>query len=108
MWFVIDTYYLIDYENVNSDGLEGCDKLSKTDHIIIFFTKNAHRIDMSDIANHGDADIDMYEVPAGKQSADMHISSYIGYLSGIYTDSKCNIVVVVSKDTDYDNVISFW
>lgn len=25
----IETYYLIDYENVGSDGLSGCDKLNK-------------------------------------------------------------------------------
>lgn len=40
----METYYLIDYENVNSDGLSGCDKLAKSDHIIIFFTKNAMKI----------------------------------------------------------------
>ena len=103
----IETFYLIDYENVNSDGLAGCDKLTKTDHIIIFFTKNAMKINMSEIANHGEAELDMIEVPAGKQSADMHIGSYIGYLSGMYKGNGCSIVVV-SKDTDFDNVIKFW
>ena len=101
------TYYLIDYENVNSDGLTGCDRLTKTDHIIIFFTKNAMKINMSEIANHGDAELDMIEVPAGKQSADIHIGSYIGYLAGINKGKDCSIVVV-SKDTDFDNVIKFW
>lgn len=103
----IETFYLIDYENVNSDGLAGCDKLTKTDHIIIFFTKNAMKINMSEIANHGDAELDMIEVPAGKQSADIHIGSYIGYLAGINKGKDCSIVVV-SKDTDFDNVIKFW
>lgn len=103
----IETYYLIDYENVNIDGLEGCGTLGKSDHIIIFFTQNAKRIDMSEIANHGEADIEMYEVPAGKQSADIHISSYLGYLVGKHEVNKCS-VVIVSKDTDYDNVIKFW
>ena len=103
----IETFYLIDYENVNSDGLAGCDKLTKTDHIIIFFTKNAMKINMSEIANHGDAELDMIEVPAGKQSADIHIVSYIGYLAGINKGKDCSIVVV-SKDTDFDNVIKFW
>ena len=103
----IKTFYLIDYENVNSDGLEGCDKLGNSDQIVIFFTQNAKRIDMSEIANHGAADLDMVEVPAGKQSTDIHISSYLGYLAGIHADSKCSIVIV-SKDSDYDNVIKFW
>ncbi len=103
---LIETYYLIDYENVHGEGLAGCQDLGKTDHIVIFFTKNAKSIDMSDISNHGSADLEMIEVPVGKQSADMHIVSYLGYLAGKH-GKKCN-VVIVSKDTDFDNVIKFW
>lgn len=102
----IETFYLIDYENVHGDGLSGCKDLGKTDHIVIFFTQNAKNIDMSDISNHGSADLDMIEVPAGKQSADMHIGSYLGYLAG--KNGKNCSVVIVSKDTDFDNVIKFW
>ncbi len=102
----IETFYLIDYENVHGDGLSGCQDLGNTDHIVIFFTQNAKNIDMSDISNHGSADLDMIEVPAGKQSADMHIGSYLGYLAG--KNGKNCSVVIVSKDTDFDNVIMFW
>lgn len=102
----IKTYYLIDYENVHGDGLAGCGDLGKKDRIIIFFTKNAKSIDMSEIADHGDARLKMIEVSAGKQSADMHIGSYLGYLAG-KKGKNCN-VVIVSRDTDYDNVIKFW
>ena len=102
----METFYLIDYENVHGDGLSGCQDLGKTDHIVIFFTQNAKNIDMSDISNHGSADLDMIEVPAGKQSADMHIGSYLGYLAGKF-GKNCK-VVIVSKDTDFDNVIKFW
>lgn len=102
----IETFYLIDYENVHGDGLSGCQSLGKTDHIVIFFTRNSKNIDMSDISNHGSAVLDMIEVPAGKQSADMHIGSYLGYLAG-KNGNNCN-VVIVSKDTDFDNVIKFW
>ena len=62
---------------------------------------------MTEIANHGDAKLSMIEVPAGKQSADIHIGSYIGYLAGINKGKDCSIIVV-SKDTDFDNVIKFW
>ena len=102
----IDTYYLIDYENVHGDGLTGCHDLVKTDHIIIFFTKNAKNLDMSDISDHGGAKLEMIEVPAGKQSADMHIGSFLGYLLG-KNDKSCK-VDIVSKDKDFDNVIKFW
>ena len=102
----IETYYLIDYENVHGDGLSGCQDLGKNDYIVIFFTPNAKNIDMSDISNHGEAKLEMINVPAGKQSADMHIGSYLGYLVG-KNGKNCN-VVIVSKDTDFDNVIRFW
>lgn len=103
----METYYLIDYENVGGDGLAGCDKLKKTDHIIIFFTQNANKIDMREIANHGEAELRMIEVPAGKQSADIHIGSYLGYLAGVNKGQGCR-VVIVSKDKDFDNVAKFW
>lgn len=103
----IETYYLIDFENVNSDGLCGCEKLTGNDHVIIFFTKNAMKINMADIADHGDSDLKMTEIPAGKQSADMHIGSYVGYLTG--ANIGCDYrIVIISKDTDFDNIIQFW
>lgn len=101
---IIDTYYLVDYENVGSNGLSGCQNRTASDHILIFFTQNARKIDMAIIANHGTAELKMMEIPAGKQSADMHIVSYLGYLAGT---SNCNIIIV-SKDTDFDPVIQFW
>lgn len=103
----IETYYLIDYENVNSSGLEGCEKLGSSDHIIIFFTQNAKNLDMTDIADHGNSKLEMINVPAGNQSADMRICSYLGYLAGKYEANKCNIIIV-SKDKDYDDVINYW
>lgn len=78
--------------------------MTASDHILIFFTQNARKIDMAMIANHGTAELKMIEIPAGKQSADMHIVSYLGYLAGT---SNCNIIIV-SKDTDFDHVIQFW
>lgn len=103
----METYYLLDFENVNSDGLAGCDRLTETDHIIIFFTRNAMKINMADIANHGGSELRMIEIPAGKQSTDIHIGSYLGYLAGIHENKEC-CIVIVSKDKDFDNVIQFW
>ena len=34
--------YLIDYENVNMDGLNGIQDLSETDQVYIFYSDNAH------------------------------------------------------------------
>lgn len=102
----IETHYLIDFENVHGDGLTGCKDLGKTDHIVIFFTQNANKLDMSDISDHGDSELEMIKVASGNQSTDMHIVSYLGYLVGKY-GKNCK-VIIISKDTDYDNVIKFW
>ena len=37
---IIKTYYLIDYENVGSEGFKGCEKLRETDIIHLFYTDN--------------------------------------------------------------------
>ena len=100
----METYYLIDFENIGSDGLAGCDKLGENDRILIFFTQNAKKIEMSAIADHGQARLSMMEIPSGKQSADIHIASYAGYLGG-KTDELS--VFIISKDTDFDHVLAF-
>lgn len=100
------TYYLVDYENVNANGLKGCEKLGENDHIYIFFTKNAKSLDMSILSDHGKARIEMIEVPSGKQSVDMHIGAYFGYLVG--TNDKKSSYTIISKDSDYDKVIEFF
>ena len=36
----------------------------------------------------------------------MHLTAYLGYLLGTNGDKKCKYVII-SKDNDYDNVITF-
>ena len=102
----METYYLIDFENVHTDGLEGCETLKNTDHIVIFFTQNAINMDMRAVVNCKAGDVSWIEVPAGKQSLDNHIGTYMGYLAGKNQKDGCSIVII-SKDTDYDNLVKF-
>ena len=102
----METFYLIDFENVHADGLEGCETLKNTDHIVIFFTQNAINMDMRAVVNCKAGDVSWIEVPAGKQSLDNHIGTYMGYLAGKNQNEGCNIVII-SKDTDYDKLIKF-
>lgn len=41
---IMNRYYLIDYENVNSEGFLGCHTLTGVDHIIIFFYAKCEEI----------------------------------------------------------------
>lgn len=99
------TYYLIDFENVNNGGIENIDALTNNDHIHIFSTQNAINIRMDIFAKN--LDIKVHIVPVKKQSLDMHLVSYLGYLLG-GCNSEQDAFVIVSKDNDYDNIIQYW
>lgn len=102
----IETHYLIDYENVNEEGLTISNQLGSHDHIHLFFTKNASKISLESLKNLNNIDFQLHTVPAGKQSLDMHLIAYLGYLIGINASQKCKYIIV-SKDNDYDKCISF-
>lgn len=103
---IIETYYLIDYENVSESDLSCSNKLGPHDHIHIFSTENARKIDIKTLSAFNLSEQHSHMVPAKKQSLDMHLVSYLGYLIGKNNNSKCKYVIV-SKDTDYDNIIAF-
>lgn len=101
------TYYLIDFENVNEVGLAGCEQLKSTDYIHLFYTDHTRKINLDLCANHGNARLFLHKAPAGKQSLDMHLVSYLGYLIG-RNHGRSYSYIIISKDTDYDNLIKFW
>lgn len=102
----METYYLVDFENVHNEGMEHIDQLAKTDHVHIFYTENATNISL-DIAFSIGVEMEAHKVPVRKQSLDMHLVSYLGYLIGKNQGKDCTYVII-SKDTDYDNIIKFW
>ncbi len=103
----MERHYLIDYENVHEDGLCGGEKLSKNDYVHLFFTKNASKISIEKIAYFSQSNLSLHEIPVGSQSLDMHLVSYLGYLIGAENNKEYKYIIV-SKDTDYDNIIRFW
>lgn len=104
----MEKIYLVDFENVHNKGLENIDTLNETDHVHIFYTENATNISLDILLAKGKGtDIVGHKVPARKQSLDMHLVSYLGYLLGINKNKTCSYVIV-SNDKDYDNIIAFW
>ena len=100
----METYYLIDFENVHNDGISNIENITKEEHVHIFSTPNATNIRQDIFWLKGD--IKSHIVPACKQSLDMHLVSYLGYLIGIH-GKQCTYIVI-SNDRDYDNIINFW
>ena len=78
----IETYYLVDFENVNEKGLESSDELGEHDHICIFYTKNTPKISMEVLSKINKAKLHFYNIPVGKQSLDMSLVTVLGYLIG--------------------------
>ena len=100
----METFYLIDFENVHNDGIANIESMTKEEHVHIFSTQNATNIRQDIFWLNGD--IKSHLVPMRKQSLDMHLVSYLGYLLGVY-GKECSYVII-SKDKDYDNIVKFW
>lgn len=100
-----ETFYLIDFENVHNDGIANIEDLSKGDHVHIFSTENALKI-KPEVFWRKDDMVTPHLVPAGPQSLDMHLVSYLGYLLGL-KGKQCTYKII-SKDKGYDNIIRFW
>ena len=65
----MNTYYLIDYENMPKDVLKECSDLGENDCVVLFYTKNRPTVVLSEVK----IQFESYEVPQGNQSADMNI-----------------------------------
>lgn len=99
----IKTVYLVDFENTHDAGMVGYDNLDSNDEIIIFYTVFNKVKPSYGMSN---CNVQYELVSEGKQSVDMHIISYIGYMAGVYGE-KCNIVII-SIDRGYDRIIKYW
>ncbi len=99
------TIYLIDFENVSVGGLKGASDLGQQDLVFLFSSKNAARLTTATLATFNNTTLKFVEVPVKKQSLDMHLVSYLGYLIGT-TDAEH--FIIISNDHDYDNIMAFW
>ena len=102
---VIERIYLIDFENVHEKGLEGIGSLGPQDTVHLFYTKNASKISL-DILSEIQAKLQFHKVNVGKQSLDMQLVSYLGFLIG--TVGKEPEYIIVSNDAGFHNTLAFW
>lgn len=102
----METHYLIDFENDGKNGLKGCENLSNTDYIHLFYTDNSKNTTLDIFTNHGKAELDIKKVPVGDQSLDKHLIAYLGFLVGKNANKKTEYVII-SSDKGYDKVGEF-
>lgn len=103
----VQNLYLVDYENVNEKALEGVEKLTDKDMVCIFTAQPNVSISVKTLSLLNKVNLQCFVVCQSKQSVDMCISSYLGYLLGKNAGTNANYIVV-SKDTDYDCMLKFW
>ena len=97
--------FLIDFENVHEQGLTGIAKLPPEDTVHLFYTKNAAKISL-DILSEVRAKLCFHKVNVGKQSLDMQLVSYLGFLIG--TVGHEPEYIIVSNDLGFTNTLAFW
>ena len=101
--------YLIDFENVASDGLTGITHLDPEDQVVIFYSTNSNRLTMKMhiLIGKSVCKLTYFETAVGGRNAlDHQISTYLGYLIG--TGGAERNYYIVSRDTGYKYVTSFW
>ncbi len=101
--------YLIDFENVASEGLSGITYLAPEDQVIIFYSNNSNRLSMKMhiLIGKSVCQLDYFEATVGgKNALDHQISTWLGYLVG--TNAAQRNYYIVSKDMGYRFVASFW
>jgi hypothetical protein len=101
--------YLIDFENVASEGLSGITYLSEEDQVIIFYSNNSNRLSMKMhiLIGKSVCKLSYFEVSVGgKNALDHQIATWLGYLIG--TGAAERNYYIVSRDMGYKHVASFW
>ena len=100
--------YLIDYENVKSEGIKGIAQLSEEDRVVIFYSHNADTItfEAMDMIFNSKAQVSKYKILCGgKNALDFQLSTYLGYL---IHEAKDSYFYIVSKDNGFKHVVDFW
>ena len=100
--------YLIDYENVKSDGIKGSAQLSEEDRVVIFYSHNADTItfEAMDMIFNSKAQVSKYKILCGgKNALDFQLSTYLGYL---IHEAKDSYFYIISKDNGFKHVVDFW
>ncbi len=100
--------YLIDFENVRSDGLRGINWLSENDTVVIFYSNNADTLtfEAMDLILNSNAAIRKFKIArGGKNALDFQLATYLGFL--IHENGN-PYFYIISRDNGFHYVIDFW
>lgn len=103
-------YYLVDYENVKTQGLNGVNKLPEEDIVCIFYSENADSLTfgLHRRLNESKANIIFQRVEVGHKNAlDFQLSSYLGYIIHENINNPYDYYIV-TQDKGYESLINYW
>ena len=103
----METYYLIDYENIKIAGVKlSYTGIPRNSNVIVFLTSR-DKLAESEKPKRTDINFQIFDnIPEGREFVDKYISAYMGYLAGVY-DKDTLKVNIVSRNKSYDNIITF-
>lgn len=101
-------YYLVDFENVKKDGLDGIHKLEKEDRVCILYSKNADSITFEQHKRimESKAEITLCKVDVGSKNAlDFQLATQLGFL---IANKEADSYYIVSKDKGFEILSGYW
>lgn len=101
-------YYLVDFENVKKDGLDGIHKLEQEDKVCILYSKNADSITFEQHKKimESKADIELCKVDVGSKNAlDFQLATQLGFL---IANKAADSYYIVSKDKGFEILSGYW
>ena len=103
-------YYLIDFENVRTDGIKDLKGVSEGDAIILFYSEQCKNIslDVIDSIMKLKVQYSSFKAKVGTKNAlDFQLAAHLGYLIGQGNNQESKFYIV-SKDKGYDCLCDYW
>ena len=100
--------FLVDFENVHSGGLRGGDMLSYSDHVTLFYSDAAPKVETGALRSlfAAGAEVDAVRLKsAGKNALDFYISTCLGEAFGGGYDGPA---AIVSRDGGFAATVEYW
>ena len=106
----MNRYFLVDFENVSDDGLNGFKELGPNDTVLVMYTDKACKIRVEFVEElnekRTEAAFRFMKVASGNQALDMQLATFLG--SMIPKEGSGTEYIIVSKDKGYNHIIQFW
>lgn len=104
-------YYLVDYENVMSAGLNGLHELTENDTVIIFYSENSDKLTFETHCQliETKSAVQYQKAECGTKNAlDFQLASYLGYLISNTSTAEDKRYYIITKDNGFSVLKKYW